>query len=729
MAAKYGLQVLFLATGTRLKDYQVHGHEIADLEVVPTNSAPQLLPESQSVKALQKPHSTLTVVRTSTAEQNGFTDPAILSYARTPSKGYAAGQLTSEVSNLPSEKGQEIFAETVKIVDRVHTEIFATLTTPFSPLGVGSGAENFDEGNGDPEAEPELRASGNLSSTELAATKNQAGSRGGKEQKQKQRDGTSKNPEPRSSPEVIPNENVRPNGWRRTPILKQDIEQPPTRLPPKPAGFVDGDTGQHAAISSGRKTRRTRRRPAVHIEAVNGWATEDATDVQELGDFDFVGNLSKFDKIAVFDQLRSEDTTADEDRLVSFNRVTIPGTFGGRKLHHSENVLEHPIPNIRDLKMSESEDEDLVDSVSLPKVKRTLSRTSVRQVPFRKGSSVLSESGNMPTPLIQLNKFNRSLGHVKYVSSRSTTSPTIHGVTSPTLASNSFSASSRSHLRYLDSNIVCPTTTPEKLRKAELLSDEHFSLSEDILAENAARGIAEIALSAINSGGGRRDSGIHNVQPMIIVLIDNNVAGARALAAARHLHERGVHVIVSALGYCNIEDIIHGQKQYLVLQAARFSGSYMQWETLSEFLKTLNAPPELIIDAVLGIHCNFSGLDAEDKLDAMEMVGWANKSSASVLAVDIPSGVDGVTGEVEIRDGEPAEIRAKIVVCCGMPTLGLRRAMELRQEEGENWRVFVCDTGINQARRQMSKTDSGRSKWVNFGSGWLVELYLSAGDG
>jgi len=712
-----------------LKDYQVHGHEIADLEVAPTNSAPQVLPESQTVKALQNPSSTLVVVQTSSAEQNGFTDPAILSYARTPSKGYAAGQLTSEVSNLPSEKGQEIFAETVTIVDRVHTEISATLTTPFSPLGVGAGAEDFDEGHGDPEAEPELTSSGNLLSAELAATKNQAGSRGGKEQKQKQRDGTSKNPGPRSSPEVIANENMRPNDWRRTPILKQDIDQLPTRLPPKPAGFVDGETGQHATTSSGRKTRRTRRRPAVHTEAVNGWATEDATDVQELGDFDFVGNLSKFDKIAVFDQLRSEDATADEDRLVSVNRVTTPGTFGGRKLHHSENVLEHPMLNTRDLKVSESDGDDLVDSVSFPKMKRTLSRTSVRQIPFRKGSSVLSEIGNMPTPLIQLNKLNRSLGHVKYVSSRSTTSPTIRGVTSPTLPSNSFSVPSRSNLHYVDSNVVCPTTTPEKLRNSELLSDERFSLSEDILAENAARGIAEIALSAINSGGGRRDSGTHNVQPMIIVLIDNNIAGARALAAARHLHERGVHVIVSALGYCNIEDIIHAHIRYLVFQAARYTGSYMQWETLTEFLKTLNAPPELIIDALLGTHGKFSGLDTQEKLEIMEMIGWANKSSASVLAVDIPSGVDGLTGEVEMRDGEPAEIRAKVIICCGMPTLGLRRAMELRQEDGENWRVFVCDTGINQARREMSKTDSGRSKWVNFGSGWLVEVYLSAGDG
>jgi len=39
-----------------------------------------------------------------------------------------------------------------------------------------------------------------------------------------------------------------------------------------------------------------------------GLATEDATDIQDMGDFDFESNLSKFDKRKVFDQIRNEDT-------------------------------------------------------------------------------------------------------------------------------------------------------------------------------------------------------------------------------------------------------------------------------------------------------------------------------------------------------------------------------------------------------------------------------------
>lgn len=711
--------MLFHASGTRLKEYQIHGSEIADLEVAPTNSTPQVLLEPQPVKVLGKPPSVRIVVQPSSAEQGDFTDPAILSYARTPSKEYGAGQHASEVPDTPSKKVQALLAETVTIVNPVHIQISPTHAAPFSPSSLKPENRDIDEGDGELETESQLTGSGNLSSNGLAATKNRLETRSRKERKQKLRNGISEHDEPDSSPEVNRSGKARPNDWRRSVILEQAIDQLRISSPPRSSGFADCNTGRYITLLSGRKTRRTRRRPAIQTEAVNGWATEDATDVQELGDFDFIGNLCKFDKIAIFDRLRTEDTTADEDRLVSYNRVTAPGTFGGKKLHPSENVLEHPRHTNQDLPMSESESENPGDSVSSLKMKRTLSRTSVSQAPLRKGSSVLSENGNLTGPLIQLNKSNRLLGHAKYVSPRITTSPIMGGVTSPTLASNNFSATRKSNLCYVDSYSVCPTTSPQILRHLEMLSYSQLALNADILDENAARGIAEIALSAINPGGRRLDSEIHNSSPVIIVLVGGNIAGARALAAARHLHERGVRVIVSAPGYGTIDDIRRSRK-CLVSQALRYSGSYMGWKTTSAFLKTLHAPPELIIDALLGIHSDFSVLDAEDRLDAMDMVGWANKSRASVLAVDIPSGVDGLTGEVEMREGEPAEVRAKIVVCCGMPTIGLHKAMELRQDEGEVWRVFVCDTAINRARRR---------QMVNFGSGWLVEVYLSAEDG
>lgn len=49
-------------------------------------------------------------------------------------------------------------------------------------------------------------------------------------------------------------------------------------------------------------------------KAVNdqGWASEDVTDVQEAGDFDFEGALAKFDKRNLFEQMRKDDQISNE---------------------------------------------------------------------------------------------------------------------------------------------------------------------------------------------------------------------------------------------------------------------------------------------------------------------------------------------------------------------------------------------------------------------------------
>lgn len=78
----------------------------------------------------------------------------------------------------------------------------------------------------------------------------------------------------------------------------------------------------------------------------NGWASEDVTDVQEMGDFDFEESLAKFDKRTLFDQMRKDDQIDEADRLVTHNRnpAPKPGIAGGRNLHHTENVLDLDLP-------------------------------------------------------------------------------------------------------------------------------------------------------------------------------------------------------------------------------------------------------------------------------------------------------------------------------------------------------------------------------------------------
>ncbi len=70
------------------------------------------------------------------------------------------------------------------------------------------------------------------------------------------------------------------------------------------------------------------------------WAAENATDIQQRGDFDFEANLAQFDRNALFAQLREQDNTKGR-RLVDQNRRPGPsGTGLPGHLRPNENVLE-----------------------------------------------------------------------------------------------------------------------------------------------------------------------------------------------------------------------------------------------------------------------------------------------------------------------------------------------------------------------------------------------------
>lgn len=137
--------------------------------------------------------------------------------------------------------------------------------------------------------------------------------------KNRKRRGGRKTGEDAVDPAATPaKETTRSKGWRQTPLLEPSF-QPFATLKRKP-GRRNGKADE------------------------SGWGTEDATDVQEMGDFDFEGSLAKFDKHTVFNQIQAEDSVADEDRLVAHNRLpkAKPGTAGGKNLHYTENVLDIP---------------------------------------------------------------------------------------------------------------------------------------------------------------------------------------------------------------------------------------------------------------------------------------------------------------------------------------------------------------------------------------------------
>jgi enhancer of mRNA-decapping protein 3 len=497
------------------------------------------------------------------------------------------------------------------------------------------------------------------------------------------------------------------NGWRNTPIL-QDAEQPLTRTP----GVIGGRVGLVAAHASKSKTRRQKA-----LDATNGWATEDATDIQDLPEFDFASNHAKFDKRTVFDQIRNEDTTADEDRLVSFNRIARPGTHGGKNLHPTENVLDR-----KPKSATNSSSEDDSEFGSSRNSRRAMSRASVKRAPVRQGSGVQADfdmggSGLLPRAN------NRSFINRPYASSHATGSPRPGRIATP--PDSPLDSTSRGCLRLISNERRCHAITPGGMLAVEETAEVEFGLTEDMIAENAGRGIAEVALTAINPGGRRLARENPNARPVIVVLAGNHRAGARAVAAARHLQARGPKVMVALLGFERAADWDKDVRRQVDL-FRKFGGSVRAWKDTEEALKRLQAPPELIIDALLGRHKEFEALGDQDRRTVLGIVGWANKSRAACLAVETPSGVGGSTGEVAILEGEPLEVRAKYIVCLGAPRTGLLKALQNGAGRDPQWLIWVVDIGVNKPWR-----DAGISggKGIKFGEHWVVQVRFAEEDG
>jgi enhancer of mRNA-decapping protein 3 len=259
----------------------------------------------------------------------------------------------------------------------------------------------------------------------------------------------------------------------------------------------------------------------------------------------------------------------------------------------------------------------------------------------------------------------------------------------------------------------------------ENIADNDLGLSEDMMAENAARGIAEVALSALNTGGGGLIQVKRTVIPTVVVFAGNNKNGLRAVAAARHLRNHGLNVVGCVLGLERESELLVGLRRQLKVFRS-FGGKLVNKSELLEYVKTLNAPVELIIDGLLGLTISFEELRTGDQAVAYELIEFANRSNASVLAIDIPTGIDPTTGKVSIIDGRQLYIHAKYVVAMGAPKKGLLGAMALGEgvadEDGigTEWQLFVADIGLGSAVWKKSGTRVRRG--VEFEGTWVLGM-------
>ena len=192
---------------------------------------------------------------------------------------------------------------------------------------------------------------------------------------------------------------------------------------------------------------------------------------------------------------------------------------------------------------------------------------------------------------------------------------------------------------------MIPVLTPEEMRAVDRAAPE----TEEVLVERAGSAVARAALSMLGGAYGRR----------VVVVAGKGNNGADGRVAAERLRRRGIRVQVIDAGE--------------------------QPERLP--------PSDLVIDAAYGT--GFRG-----DYTAPDPAG------APVLAVDIPSGIDGLTGEAQ-----PGAVRATATITFAALKTGLLLGAGFEHAG----RVRVADIGLDVSRSTIGVVEASDV------AGWLPE--------
>lgn len=187
-----------------------------------------------------------------------------------------------------------------------------------------------------------------------------------------------------------------------------------------------------------------------------------------------------------------------------------------------------------------------------------------------------------------------------------------------------------------------PVLTPAQCREIDRLAAERYAMPTIILMENAARGLADATAARTPRGGS-----------VLVFAGPGNNAGD-GLAAARHLHNRGFKIEIRFLGDPEglPDDAATNLRIVRTMELPTLTGS--------PALEPPKAPPDAVIDALLGT--GLSRPVAGPLLDAIRLINRLGDAGATVIAADIPSGLDGDTGEPR-PDAVRAHATATFAAC------------------------------------------------------------------
>ena len=199
--------------------------------------------------------------------------------------------------------------------------------------------------------------------------------------------------------------------------------------------------------------------------------------------------------------------------------------------------------------------------------------------------------------------------------------------------------------------------TAEEMSRADTGAQE-LGIPGGVLMERAGAGMTHVALEGFAPG-----------RALVVAGGGNN--GGDGFVVARELHRAGVEVAVLAT-----KDEYGGDPGTNFEILRNLGVRFVNPDELEAEL----GQADLVVDALLG-----TGFSGEVREKEARLIEKMNESLVPILAIDVPSGVDGATGEVQ-----GAAVRADVTVCAHAAKVGCVISPG-REHAGE---VIAVDIGI-----------------------------------
>jgi NAD(P)H-hydrate epimerase len=208
-----------------------------------------------------------------------------------------------------------------------------------------------------------------------------------------------------------------------------------------------------------------------------------------------------------------------------------------------------------------------------------------------------------------------------------------------------------------------PHISETQMILVDRLMEDVYGIQLIQMMENAGRLLAELSR--------RRFLGGDPLDKKIIILAGSGGNGGGAMVAARNLHNWGSQVRLFLTR--DLEEL----KGTILHQAQLLNNIGVPVDSTGLPAEDLN--PDLIIDGVIGY-----SLRGAPRGRAGELISWANQQPSSLLALDLPSGLDATSGETQT----PC-IEATATLTLALPKTGL-----LQPQQPVVGELYLADIGV-----------------------------------